>query len=101
MENLEKLKIKAKTGIQNGRLNYGNCFHPSIPRLLSIPNTPKSQVNHRDTKTQRKPDLELGENKRMDKNITLKNGFLCASVSLWLKNGNLMERRKENDESEV
>jgi len=26
MENLEKLKIKAKTGIQNGRLNAGNLF---------------------------------------------------------------------------
>ena len=44
----------------------------------------KSQVNHRDTKTQRKPELELGENKRMDKNITLKKDF-SVPLCLWLK----------------
>jgi len=41
---MEKLKIKAKTGIQNGRLNYGNCFHPSIP---SIPSTPKKLIKEK------------------------------------------------------
>ena len=49
------------------------------------------RVNHRDTETQRKPDLELGENKIMDKNITLKKDF---SVSLWLKNENLRNKEK-------
>ena len=53
MENLEKLKIKAKTGIQNGRLNAGNCFHPSIPRLPSILSIPKNK-----TKLRRKKDDE-------------------------------------------
>jgi hypothetical protein len=33
------------------------------------------KINHRDTEAQRKPELELGENKRMDKNITLKKDF--------------------------
>jgi hypothetical protein len=34
-----KLKIKTKTGIQNGRLNAGICFHPRLPSILSTPKT--------------------------------------------------------------
>jgi len=43
----EKLKIKAKAGVQNGRLNAGNCFHPSI---LSILRTPKTKNKRRESK---------------------------------------------------
>ena len=45
----KKLKIKAKAGIQNGRLNAGNCFHPSILRHPSIPSIPKTK-NRKDGK---------------------------------------------------
>jgi hypothetical protein len=38
---LRKLKMEARTGIQNGRLNAGNCFNPSILSTLSILSIPK------------------------------------------------------------
>jgi len=45
---LRKLKIKAKTGIQNGRLESGNCFHPSTPSIPSILSTPKKQKQNKE-----------------------------------------------------